>query len=129
MGNSWKYAQVLQFPQSDLCECGHTREYHNNKTGWCYKCPDYKKLPDISASPPDDVLDTLLIEQDRPSWFAQNRDSCEKFRHWSIERVRAFLKVYNIMLWSATGMEQTLIDDYLPVAPAGFSIRAYPRSY
>ncbi len=38
MGNSWKYAQVLEFPSDIICECGHDRNAHNNRHGFCIMC-------------------------------------------------------------------------------------------
>lgn len=106
MGNSWKYAQTLQFPQSDLCECGHYRKDHNNMKGCCILCMDHGKLKDISDSPPDDVLGFLVGE----------REKCEKFRKWSVERVRAFWEIANVALNFNTNTEQTILDDFYPIS-------------
>jgi len=98
MGNSWKYAQILQFPQSGLCECGHRRKDHNNMKDWCHKCWGYGKVADMTDPPPDDVLGFLVGK----------REECKKFHHWSVERVRRF--------WTAVNIEQTILDDYYPIS-------------
>jgi len=102
MGNSWKYAQRLQFPQSDLCECGHYRKDHNNMKGFCYLCPDPHKPIEMSQPPPDDVFRHLFGE----------REECKKFHKWSVERVRRFWNIVNISLGVKTNTEQTILDDY-----------------
>jgi hypothetical protein len=40
-------------------------------------------------------------------------EKCEKFRKWSVERVREFWQVANIAIHTKTGTEQTIMDDYL----------------
>jgi len=102
MGNSWKYAQTLQIPQSDLCECGHYRKDHNNMKGFCIPCMYDGKLTDMTSPPPDNVF----------SLFVNKREKCERFHKWSVERVRAFWQIANSFLWIKTNTEQTILDDY-----------------
>jgi len=112
MGNMWgRYSKktVLQFPQSDLCECGHHRKDHhrrsNGASGFCYLCPDPNKPIEMGQPPTDDVFGLLVGEQEK----------CEKFHKWSVERVRRFWNVANIMLSLKTNREQTILDDFHPV--------------
>jgi len=111
MPNSWKYAQVLQFPQSDLCECGHPASHHNNRRGFCYDCMmgGGEKPADIADEPPDDVYATIFRGP-----RSLLRDGCEHFRRWSPKRVKAFWKVVNIGIALKYDLEQTMLDDFSP---------------
>jgi len=83
------------------------------------------RLTDMTQPPPDDVFDSLLKEQGKQGFFAQKREECEKFHHWSADRVRAFWSIVNIALWSSTKTEQAILDDYFPIVPEGFAVHVY----
>jgi len=72
------------------------------------------KLTDMTLPPPDDVMRFLVGKHHEIS------DKCKKFQRWSTKRVRAFWQIANITLWVNTNTEQTLLDDYFPIAPEGF---------
>lgn len=110
MGNSWKHAQILLVPQSDLCECGHLRKDHNNMRGYCWRCTSYGRVKDITEPSSDDVFGTLLEEKHIKSVI--KNDDCKKFRKWSVERVRRFWNAANSFLYVNTKTEQTILDDY-----------------
>lgn len=108
MPDSWKYAQVLRFPQSDLCECGHDEAHHNNRHGFCYEClMGGAGEPDIADDPSGDVYRMMLHG-------SRVRESCDRFRRWPAKRVKAFWKIANIGIALRYGLEQTILDDFSP---------------
>lgn len=111
MPDSWKYAHVLQFPQSDLCMCGHTEAHHHNRHGYCSSClmGGDEKPVDIADDPSDDVYGALFPDS-RPFMYGR----CEKFHRWTPQRVKAFWAIANITIGLEAGVEQAILDDFSP---------------